>query len=59
MPMRNLLEYTSNYSDVTNGLWFYSKGKATNFNADNNDNNFKSFKYKAELLGSRVADDIN
>ena len=41
-------------------LWFYSKYKATNFNADiENTNNFKSFKYRAKLLGNTVADDNN
>ena len=45
MPMYNLIEYISNYSEATGSLWFYSKEEATNFNADvANDNNFKSFK---------------
>ena len=47
MPMYNLLEYSSNYSDTTAILWFYFKDKATNFNANiEDDNAFKSFKYK-------------
>ena len=47
----NLIEYTSNYSERTVSLWFYSKDEATDFNANiaNNDD-FKSFKYKAKLL---------
>ena len=49
--MYNLLKYNSDYSDTTGRLWFYSKDEATNFNADTEDNNnFKSFKYKAKLL---------
>ena len=49
MPMYNLIQYTSNYGS----LWFYSKDEATNFNADIvNDDNFKSFKYKAKILGN-------
>ena len=37
-------------------LWFYSKDAATKFNADiANTNSFKSYKYKAKLLGIRVA----
>lgn len=47
--MYNLLEYRSNYSDMTGSLWFYSKNEATNFN--NNIANidvFKLFKYKAK-----------
>ena len=45
MPMYNLIEYSSNYSETTGSLWFYFKDEATNFNADiTNTNNFKSFK---------------
>ena len=48
MPMYNVLEYSSNYSETTESLWFYSKDEASNFNADiSNDNNFTSFKYNA------------
>ena len=48
--MYNLLEYSSNYSDTTDRLWFCSKGETTNFNADIEDNNnFKSVKYKAKV----------
>ena len=28
MLMYNMIEYSSNYSDTTVGLWFYSKDKA-------------------------------
>ena len=31
--MYNLLEYSSNYSETTGGLWFYSKDGTTNFDA--------------------------
>ena len=56
IPMCNLLEYSSHYSETTESLWFYSKDEATNFNADiTNNNNFKSFKYKAKLLGNTEA----
>ena len=37
--MYNLLEYSSNYSNMTGTLWFYSKDEATNFNADIDDTN--------------------
>ena len=50
MPMYNLLEYSSNYSETTGCLLFYSKDEATNFNNDiENTDGFKSFKYKAKL----------
>ena len=46
-----MLEYSSNYSDTTGSLWFYSKDGATNFNNDiGNSNGFKSFIYKTKLL---------
>ena len=50
MPICNLIECSSNYSEPTGSLWFYFKDKATNFDADvaaNDD--FKSFKYKVKL----------
>ena len=53
MPMYNLVEYSSNYSQTTESLQFYSKDESTNFNADIANSDFKSFKYKAnELLGN-------
>ena len=59
MPMYNLIEYSSNYSETTS-LWVYSKDEAINFNADiANTNNFQSFKYKAKLLGNPEADHAN
>ena len=54
--MYNLIEYSSNYSEATGSLWFYSKDEAINFNADiENTNDFKSFKFKAKLLGNTAA----
>ena len=32
--MNNLIEYSSNYSETTGSLWFYSKDEATEFNND-------------------------
>ena len=56
----NLIEYSSNYSETTGRSWFYSKDEATDFNTDiANDNTFKSFKYKARLLGNTEADNPN
>ena len=54
--MYNLIEYTSNSSETKGSWWFYSKDEANNFNnnIENNDN-FKSFNYKAKLLGITVA----
>ena len=60
MSMYNLLEHSSNYSDTTDSLWFSSKDEATNFNDDiENSDESESFKYKAKLLRSTVADDYN
>ena len=60
MQMYNLLEYSPNYSGTTGSLWLYSKDKTTDFDVDiaNNDV-FRFFKWKAKLLGSKVADEIN
>ena len=56
MLMCNLIEYSSNYSETTGSFCFYSKDKATNFNADiDNINHLKSFKYKAKLLRNAKA----
>ena len=58
--MYNLLEYSSNYSDAAGSFRFYSKDEATNFNANiEDDNAFKSFKYKAKLLRNTEADGAN
>ena len=60
MPINNLMEYSLKYSERTGSLWFYSKDLTTNFNADTSSNNdFKSFNYKAELLGNTAADEVN
>ena len=58
--MYNLIEYSLNYSEATRSLWLYCKDDTTNFNAYiANDNDFKSFMYKAELLGNTEADGVN
>ena len=52
MPIYNLSECSTNYSDTTDTFWFYSNDEATDFNVDiADDNAFKSFKYEAKLLG--------
>ena len=51
IPMYNLIEYSSSYSETTGSLWFYSKYEVINFNADIADDiNFKSFMCQAKLL---------
>ena len=41
---------------IKESLWFNSKDEATNFNADiANDNDFKSFEYKAKILRNTTA----
>ena len=58
--MYNLIEYSSNYLETTRSLLFYSKDEANNFNADiTNTDNFKSFTYKAKLIGNIIADKGN
>ena len=58
--MYDLLQYSSSYSDTTDTLCLYSKDEATYFNVNIEDtNSFRSFKYKAKLLGSTEADAAN
>ena len=60
MPIYNLIEYSSNYSETTGNLWFCLKDEATKLNLDIvNTNDFKSFKYKTKLLGSTEADNAD
>ena len=55
MPIYNLKEYSSNYSETTGSLWFYSKEEA-NFNADIiSSNDCKSFGDNAKFLRNTVA----
>ena len=50
-----MIEYNSNFSYLTDNLWFYSKDKATNLNAHIvNNNNFKSFYSKTKLSEDTV-----
>ena len=51
MQIHNLIKYSSNCSETTGSLCFYAKDEATDSSADTA-NNFKSFKYKANLLGN-------
>ena len=52
-PMWNLQKYSLNYSGTTESLCIYSKDEGTHFNAIAND--FKSFEFKAKLLGNTEA----
>ena len=50
MPMYNLVEYRDNYSDISGSLWQFRRDEIIN-NADvTNDNNARSFKYKASII---------
>ena len=54
--MYNLLEYSSNYSDTSDNLSFYSKKEANDFGSNIvNTNILKSFKDKTKLIGSTAA----
>ena len=50
MPMHNLIEHSSSYSEAAGTLWCYSKAVATDFD-DNiaNTDDFKYFIYKLKL----------
>ena len=50
--MCNLIEYSDNYSDISESLWDFKRNEIVN-NADvTNDDNDPSFKYKASLIGN-------
>ena len=60
MPIYNLRDYISNYSNKTGSSWFYSKNEADEFSANfANNNNFKFFKCKSKLLQNTKADGVN
>ena len=59
MPKYNLFEYSPNYFDTTDSLWFYSKDEANNFDNDiANTNAFKSFKCKTKLIRNTAAANV-
>ena len=56
MPMYNLIEYSSNYSETTGRLWFYSKDEVTDFAADIvNDKILNLLNIRLKWLGNTVA----
>ena len=60
MAIQNLIEYSSNYSETTRSLGFYSKDERTDFNNDlSNTDDFKSFMYQANLKENTEADGAN
>ena len=61
MSMYKLKEYSSNYSETTEILWFYWKdGTANFFNAGiSNSDYFNSFKYKNKLFENTKTDVAN
>ena len=59
MPMYNMIECSSNYSEMKSSLWFYSKDKTINFDNDiANTVDFISFKYNAKLLENTEASEM-
>ena len=60
LPMYNLIEYNSNFSEKNRKVMVYSKDETSNFDTDiENIHDFKSFKDKAKLLGNTEADNAN
>ena len=60
LSMYNLIDYSLNYSDTADILWFQSKDEATNFDADiANIDAFNSLTYKAKFLGNTVVHGAN
>ena len=51
MPMYNLIEYSTNYSDTSGSLWKFKRNEVPAKNTDLTINDSQSFKYKAALVG--------
>ena len=59
MSMYNLVKCSSNYSDMTGSLWFYSRNE-TAFDTDiAGTNDFTPFKHQAKLLRNTFASGYN
>ena len=56
MPMYNLIRYSDNYSDSSGSLWGFKRDEVVNNAGATNDDNFPSFKYKANLIANTTAD---
>ena len=59
MPMYNFIEYSDNYFDTSGSLWNFKRDEIISNANVTNDNNAISFKFKANLIGSTVADGRN
>ena len=60
ISMYNLMKYSSNYSETTESLWFYSKDEGTDFIADiAKTTSFISFMYNSKLLENTGTDGAN
>ena len=51
MPMYDLIEYSGNYSDNSGSLWGFKRDEISNNVNVINDDNARSFKYKASGIG--------
>ena len=52
MPMYNLIEYSDNYSDTSGGLWDFKRDEIDNNANVTNDDNARSFNYKASIISN-------
>ena len=50
MPMYNLIENSDNFSDTSGSLWNFKRDEIINNAYVTNDNNARSFKYKANII---------
>ena len=56
MPVYNFTEYSDNYSDTSGSVWGFKKDEIGNNANVTNDDNFPSFKYKANLIANTDTD---
>ena len=53
MPMHNLIQYSTNYSDTSESLWHFKRDEVPHNNTDLTINSSQLFKYKAALAGKK------
>ena len=53
MPIYNLIQYSTNYSDTSGSLWQFKRDEVLHNHTDLTINSSQSFKYKAALVGKK------
>ena len=59
MPMYNLIEHSSHYSDTSGSLWQYKRAEMPANDADLTTTGSESFNYNTDFIGKTIADEEN